>query len=66
MVAIFRKHDNSLTMKKKIEIPDNVFKILKDHKKLTGRSITSMIQESLYRWLIHERLMIIQTETIFV
>lgn len=45
-------------MKKLIEIPDKVHHILEDFKNLTGRAISSMIQEAIYKWMVHERLMI--------
>ena len=43
-------------MKKTIEIPDELYEVLEEHKKTTGRPITGMIQEGLYRWMVHERL----------
>lgn len=51
-------------MKKLVEIPDEIFKILEQLKEKTGRSIMSMIQESVYRWMIAEKLMKIKTVTV--
>jgi len=45
-------------MKKLIIIPDKIHDILEEQKSLTGRAISSMIQEALYKWMVHERLMI--------
>lgn len=45
-------------MKKLLTIPDEVHKLLEDYKELTGRSVTGIIQEAIYRWLIHEKILI--------
>jgi len=52
-------------MKKLLFIPDKVHDVLVEHKELTGRAISSMIQEALYKWLIHERLMIPKLVTLY-
>jgi uncharacterized membrane protein YheB (UPF0754 family) len=44
-------------MKKLITIPNRIHDILEEHKKLTGRSITSLVQEAIYKWMIHEKLL---------
>jgi len=45
-------------MKKLLNIPDRVHDILIEHKKLTGRSVSGMITEALFKWLVHEKLFI--------
>ena len=45
-------------MKKLLNIPDKVHDILQEHKKLTGRSISGMITEALFKWLVHEKLFV--------
>ena len=43
-------------MKKSIEIPDNISDVLEQHKIDTGRPVSGMIQEAIWRWAIHEKL----------
>jgi len=45
-------------MKKLLNIPDEVHEILLLHKELTGRAVSGMIMEALYKWLVHEKLFI--------
>ena len=54
-------------MKEKlIRIPDKINDVLEQHKIDTGRSITGMLQESLYRWLVNEKLIRIRTISISI
>ena len=52
-------------MKKLLFIPDKIHDILVCQKELTGRAISSMIQEALCRWLVHEKLMIPRIVTLY-
>ena len=53
-------------MKKLIDIPEKIHNILLEHKERTGRNVTGMILEALYRWLIHENLMIVKRRVVYV
>lgn len=55
-----------ITKQKLLNIPDKIFEILEEHKKITGRSMSSMIMEALYKWMIHERLMMIRTRIVYI
>ena len=51
-------------MKKLIEIPDDVFNVMEAYKVATGRSVMSMIQEGIFRWAVHKKLIKFKTITI--
>jgi hypothetical protein len=52
-------------MKKLIDIPDDVFSAMEQHKIDSKRSIMGMVQEAIYRWAVHEKLVKVKTMIIY-
>lgn len=50
----------------KIGIPKKIHEILKYHKERTGQTISGIIKEALYRYLIKKKIIKIKTVTVYV
>lgn len=51
-------------IKKLVEFPKEIMEVLEKHKIDVGRSTSSMIQEAVWRWCVHEKLIKIKTKVI--
>lgn len=53
-------------MKKLIELPDNIKKILDDYKEKTGIPVTQYIQKAVYKQMIRDDLIQIKTRIVYI
>ena len=55
-----------ITIKKLIDIPDNIHEILAYYKEVTGCSVSEQIKHAILRFLVHEKLLTIKRRTVYI